>query len=568
MTMRVTFLITLSLFLGFGAFADTTYAATLRLSPETGVYTAGGTFTAQVLINTQGKPVNAADAQLSFNPRELSVVSVSRGSIFNLWTQEPTFSNTAGTISFGGGSPSGYTGSAGSVMSVTFRALAAGSPKVTFKSGSVLAADGMGTNVLTSMAGGSYTISAKAETPEPEYIAPANTPAAPKITSTTHPDEAKWYGETTAKLSWTLPSDVVAVRMLLDENRGTIPTNVYEERITSREITDLPQGVSYFHIQFKNGDGWGKVTHYRLAVDSEESSEFKITAAEGEEDTDPERTIVFTIKDVSPIVTYRIQVDGGEPIVLEGEKATSTYTLPRVGPGDHTVVVEAFDSAGNSRVATYTFTTASFERPVFTEYPTRMSTGVIPAIKGTSRPDATVSITMKSTDGAEKMYEVTSDAQGVFVFIPDTSLVQGVYDITAQATDKFGAQSELSEAIRVIVEEPGYMRIGSYIVSVLSIVVPMVGMLFLLVFGTIYLYHRMRVWRKKVRKETADVSERLTIEFNEIITNLRANVAELKESRKGKLTKAESALIEQIEYDIEDARTKIKKEITDIEEIT
>jgi len=87
-----------------------TNAATLRLSPDTGVYTSGGTFIARVLINTTGKPVNAAEGKLTFNPLELSVVSVSRnGSIFGLWTQEPSFSNSSGVISFGGGSPNGYT---------------------------------------------------------------------------------------------------------------------------------------------------------------------------------------------------------------------------------------------------------------------------------------------------------------------------------------------------------------------------------------------------------------------------------------------------------------------------
>src|SRR3989338_7911789 len=82
-------------------------AATLRVSPSTGVYTAGKTFTISVLLNTGGVSVNASDGELSFNTKELQVISVSRASsIFNLWTEEPTFSNISGTLSFGGGSPS------------------------------------------------------------------------------------------------------------------------------------------------------------------------------------------------------------------------------------------------------------------------------------------------------------------------------------------------------------------------------------------------------------------------------------------------------------------------------
>jgi hypothetical protein len=173
------------------------YASTLSLSPATGVYTTGSTFSVRVVVNTKGAPINAADGTLTFNPKELQVVSVSRtSSIFNLWTTEPTFSNAAGTITFSGGSPTGYTGGSGTVMSVTFRTLGAGSPRVSLSSGSVLAADGRGTNVLTSMGSGAYTVSAVSENPEPEviieFVPPANTPAAPKISSDTHGNPDGW----------------------------------------------------------------------------------------------------------------------------------------------------------------------------------------------------------------------------------------------------------------------------------------------------------------------------------------------------------------------------------------
>jgi hypothetical protein len=95
-------------------------AASLKLSPSTGIYTAGKSFTISVALNTDGKSVNAADGKLTFNPKELQVVSVSRASsIFNLWTEEPSFSNTQGTIAFGGGSPTGYKGTSGAILNIT-----------------------------------------------------------------------------------------------------------------------------------------------------------------------------------------------------------------------------------------------------------------------------------------------------------------------------------------------------------------------------------------------------------------------------------------------------------------
>jgi hypothetical protein len=195
-----------------------------------------------------------------------------------------------------------------------------------------------------------------------------------------------------------------------------------------------------------------------------------------------------------------------------------------------------------------------------------VNTGVVPAISGTTRPDATVTITVVHEDN-EETFTTTSDASGTFTFVPNESFAVGVYELTARASDTFGAESANSDAIRIIVEEPGYLRIGSYLVSVLSVIVPLVALLFVLVVGCWYFWYRFRVWRRSLRKETREVDERMTIELDEIITNLNIKVTELQESRKSKLTKAEQALIDQILVDVNDARTKIRKEITDIEKI-
>ncbi len=544
-----------------------TFAATLRLSPDTGVYTVGNTFTANVVMNTQGKPVNAADATLAFNARELAVVSVNRSSsVFNLWTLEPTFSNSAGTISFGGGSPSGYTGGGGNIITITFRALAPGTPKVTFTSGSVLAADGMGTNVLTSMNGGTYTVSAKSDTPTPEYVPPANTPGAPRVTSATHPDETKWYNKTSATLSWVLPSDTTSVRTLLDQSAGTVPTIVYDEPISERQIDDLPQGTSYFHIQFKNADGWGRVTHYALRVDTESPKAF--TIREDNPDTsNPNRTLIFDSEDSSPIRQYKVQLDGGEFIDVTDSEETGTYLLEKLAPGHHTVVVEAFDSAGNSAVATYSLDVSAFSAPVFTEYPERLTTGVVPALRGTTRASSDVVVTIREGERTFGVFTVRSSEAGDFTVIPDTDLPIGVYTVTAIATDTHGAQSDVSEPIRIIVEEPGYITIGTFVVRVLSVIIPLIALIIILVFGSWFLWWRLHRWRRAVTKETIEAEEQLTLEFDAIISNLHSKVTQLKELRKSKITKAEQALIDEIESDIRGSQVRIKKEITDIEHI-
>lgn len=565
-----------TLFLFSGVVAE---AATLGASPSTGVYTTGATFDVRVTINTQGKSINAAEGVLKFNPRELQVVSVSQaGSIFNLWTIDPAFSNSAGTVSFGGGSPKGYTGTSGTIITVRFRASGSGASSVSFSSGSVLAADGMGTNVLSGMSGGNYTISATTNTPEPEkiieYVAPVNTPSAPTIRSTTHPEQAAWYPLTTAELSWNVPADVVAVRTSLTDSPSSVPTVVYDSPISSRTVQDLSDGVQYFHVQFKNENGWGKVAHYRLAVDTQKPTAFDISIASGTNPYDPQPTLHFAVDDAgSPIKDFVIQIDGGDTIQFTDETGSSTYQLPRLGPGRHTVVVEALDAAGNSIVSTFVLDITAFERPIFTDVPSQIGSDVIPVILGSTRPEAVVTITLVPVGGTPEVaikdtYEVVADTSGVFTFIPDGKLAEGVYELTAIAVDPFGAQSESSEPARLVVQQPGYMAIGSMLVDVLSLIVTFAVLLGVLLLGVLYFWRRVRVVGQYVRKETQEAEEVTKEAFTGLTATLESAARTLAATRKSQqLTKAEAELVETMRSEILAASTRVSREVSEVDDI-
>jgi len=562
-------LFTLALFFALPAY---TFAASLRVSPDTGVYTVGGVFSARVVVNTDGKPINAAEGTLKFNKNEMNVLSVSKGaSIFNLWTIEPSFSNSAGTVSFSGGSPTGYTGSGGTIITVTFKALTAGNPKVSFGSGSVLAADGLGTNVLSTMTGGNYTVSAASAVPEPEYIAPANTPKAPVVTSSTHPDQTVWYTEKNAELTWAVPSGVTAARTLLDSYLSTIPTVVYEPAIKGKVIDDLPEGASYFHIQFKNGDGWGKVAHYRLAIDTERPTKFEISFKDTATDI-PKDTLVFSAEDSgSGIKEYRLQLDGAEKTLWVDDKNTKEYKLPNLPSGKHTLIAEAVDHSGNSLTTTFDFTVETFEAPVITDYPATIGATTLPVIKGTTKPQASVTVSIRRIGAPESETamsgQVASDQGGNFIFVPESRLAVGVYEITAEATDSFGRVSEKSQSVRMSVELAGYLRIGTFMVSLLSVVVPLVALIILLILMALYGGNKVRRLRSRVGKEVTEAEEMLAKEFKALLSDLKVHVEALQTSRKGKLTKPEVELIESLGERLESAERKVKKEIDDIQKI-
>lgn len=556
----------------FFAFSyQVSFAATLTIAPATGVYTTGQTFSVQVLVNTAGTPVNAADGTVSFNPRELSVVSVGRSaSIFNLWTAEPSFSNSAGTVSFSGGVPTGYTGSNGSVMTITFKSLTSGAARVQISGGSVLAADGRGTNVLTNMTGGTYTLSAVTTQPAPEiiveYVAPANTPGTPVVTSATHSDTNNWYSATDVTLNWSVPGGVTALRTSLDTSAVSVPTKVYDTPVKTISLKDMTPGVSYFHIQFKNAEGWGKVAHYKISIDNEKPKSLDLFLPEGTDLASPKQSLAFRADDsTSAVLLFKVQLDGASPFAFTATSSSSTIPLPDLAPGYHTAVIEGFDQAGNSIISSFSFTISSFDKPAFTQYPEILSAGVIPVIKGTTRPNAEVKITFTYSDTEPVVFDIKSNERGDFTFIPDKALAQGVYALSATAQDQFGAQSAQSDTIKIVVQKPGYVAVGSFLINVLSLIIPLIALCVLGWLLIIYSLHHIRTLRARVLFESNEATAMAVHEFSAIRDVLKRHETKLLSTRKtGKLTIAEQALIDDVTTVINTAERNVEKEVDDV----
>lgn len=161
--------------------AVTLAQANLFISPATGVYKSGELFSVFVNVNTGAADINAASALMSFDNNHLEVVDLGfTRSIFSIWTEEPKFSNVAGSVRFSGGLPNpGFTGASGNILRITFKTKGGGQAAVVFNSGSVLANDGKGTNILDSLKGGLYSILAVAA--EKPGVSKTGAPSLPVI---------------------------------------------------------------------------------------------------------------------------------------------------------------------------------------------------------------------------------------------------------------------------------------------------------------------------------------------------------------------------------------------------
>ncbi len=322
----------------------------------------GDTFTASVYVNSGGVSINAANATVSFDPKQLMVSGVSRsGSIFSLWAEEPSYSNAVGSVALSGGLPTpGYTGKSGLVARVTFRALGPGSSTIRFANGAVLANDGQGTNVLAGLDTLTIAIQAASTTPSPSpapqptpeptpsptptSVLPTNTraPSAPLVTSSSHPNADTWYNVNRPVLLWDLPPDVTGVSVSIDTNENGDPGttsaglfNFYSPK------TSLSDGAWYGHVRLENKFGWGPTGTRALKIDTTPPivTEARIVSRGANQ-----QSVEFTAIDASSSVDHvAVSLDGAQ-IAAD---VISPFTLPPLLVGDHTIELTAYDVAGN-----------------------------------------------------------------------------------------------------------------------------------------------------------------------------------------------------------------------------
>ncbi|MFH1193346.1 MAG: hypothetical protein V1656_03490 [Candidatus Jorgensenbacteria bacterium] len=549
-------------------------AASLSFSPSVGTYDNGQTFAVNVFVSSADAAMNAASGVISFSQDKLEVVSLSRtGSIISLWVQDPSFSNAAGAVNLEGIvlNP-GFQGASGKLLSITFRAKGAGNASVAFSSGSVLANDGQGTNILRELGRADFAIRAAAETSQPpEGVTPAaivGTPAAPTISSPTNPDPEKWYVNPNPKFSWIIPTGVTAVRLAYDLSPRSIPSVTYTTPITEKELKDVGDGIYYFHAQFKNSEGWGSISHFRFQIDTKPPERFSIRFVGDANISNPRPTVLFnTVDDLSGIDFYKVKTGDHDPFSVQGEEvAGNPYTLPPQEAGKHSILVQAFDRAGNYETAVADFTVLTIASPTFTEYPPAISEGNPFVVKGLTFPSGKVSVWLQREGDSPKRYTTLADSEGDFTVAVEGDLQVGQYQFWAEVEDERGAKSLSTDKFSFTVVQTAALRIGSFVVSVLAVVVSAAA---ILVLGGVLLWYGWRRFtrlRRGLRKEVREVERSVHNAFESLRGDVQGHIRALeKEGEHRVLSRDEEKMLNQLRKSLDKAEELIEKEVEDVE---
>ena len=148
------------------------------MSPAHGTHPIDTVFEVDVRADTDGESANAAEADVSFDPKAMIVEKIATdGSVLSLWPTAPEYSNTKGTVRFSGTSSGSFNAKDALLIRITFRATSILPGDVHIDSGALLKNDARATNIITSMRSALFTIVAHQAAPLPE--------AAPEDATTT-----------------------------------------------------------------------------------------------------------------------------------------------------------------------------------------------------------------------------------------------------------------------------------------------------------------------------------------------------------------------------------------------
>jgi len=324
----------------------TILAADLYILPSNKDLNVGDNLNIAVYVDSVDQAMNAVSFRISYPEDLLRFVSLSKtGTIINLWVQEPKGGNGE-VFAEGIVLNPGFTGSRGKILNITFKALNSGKADINFISGAVLANDGLGTNILKNMKGGSYAISEiSIAKPSTSYLSTLPTP---KITSPTHPDQERWYNNNNPIFEWELPDGVIEVKLVYSKKPDTIPVVSYIPPISKKELNNIADGTYYFRAQFISETTKSEIATYKFNIDTQNPvlEEFSL----GLEDSNIVKFKIKAKDETSGIDKIEIYLDNNLVLTLTSSTSTNVFedVIKNIDVGRHIFKAVIYDKAGNS----------------------------------------------------------------------------------------------------------------------------------------------------------------------------------------------------------------------------
>jgi hypothetical protein len=337
---------------------------------------------------------------------------------------------------------------------------------------------------------------------------------------------------------------------------------VYDPPVSNRSFTVDEDGIFYMHAQFKNKSGWGGVTTYKFQIDTEAPESLRATLPDGSVTTNLTPSLLVQAEDSrSGLSKITLSIDNGQPVeyVLD---ASNLYRLQKQSPGNHTVIVNAIDNAGNVSSVSLDYTIQAITPPVITEYTRKVDFDNTFKIVGATYPLSRVEVTLTDKDSKTMVKEVSSTEAGVFSLVWGEKLPSGIYEMKARVLDSRGAVSEYTDTRVIEVERMMLVRFGIFVMNWLSVILIIIIAALVTIATLWYSFVQFRRFRRKVRRNLREIEN--TLQVN--VAALRRDIEEfhdilVKAERKRELTKEEQAILKKFKKRLEIIEQEIEKKL-------
>jgi hypothetical protein len=223
--------------------------------------------------------------------------------------------------------------------------------------------------------------------------------------------------------------------------------------VSQKTLTGLPDRIFYFHLRYKDDGKWSPVAHYKFKIDTTAPEPFTPSVNTVED----KNIITLRAKDVSSGVDhYTIQIDNTPVFTVNAtDLVNDNYTLPMLAKGEHSIIVVAYDKAGNHTEAKNTFvSTFVVTPPTISVDKNEILTGDTVTVSGkTKYPNTQVTVSLESEMSGVNVYSATTDSKGEFSLTTDKIKTYGSITVSATSDISDGLKSEPSEKIKIQVTD-------------------------------------------------------------------------------------------------------------------
>lgn len=334
----------------------------LSLLPQDSTHQVGETIPLQLYVNlNNSSAANAFGVTLHYSTEYLKVIEIdTEGSICTLFP-ENSVDNATGEATLSCGLPSpGLLEPFGFLGTLQVELLKEGYATVNIEEASqVLANDGQGTNILTSVQNTGINVVGHQKAADIPFL--TNKPTDETLTvitdiellpvrvvSPTHPQQQKWYSNNSVEFVWEKTSQAItSYSYILNNKPDTIPNGRNGVDTTSVSFFEVQEGVSYFHIMPIAGNLDLPVSHFQIQIDTDTPKDLKVISAESFGD-DKFWTVDLDVKENNGIDRFEVlHADG------TSTKSSNPVRLILNNKFENTVTIVVYDLGGNSTSIDY-----------------------------------------------------------------------------------------------------------------------------------------------------------------------------------------------------------------------